>query len=320
MAGRKHVARIVVGIALAMGIAAALVLYVRERGSDESFVLSGTIEAHSARVGSVTGGRIARILVVEGDRVTTGQRIAEIETDQIDLQIAEQQSAIASAEAQVKNLEEGPRQPEIDRAAVIAASAETDRRRFDQLYREGVVSKSELDSRTALARTTAKELQLLEAGTRPNEIEAARAQLEQARARLASIEQQKTESKVEAPFGGVVQSIAVRPGDLVAPNQPVAELIQDSELWVRAFVPATEVGLVTLGMPAAVAVDSHPGRRFAGRVTQIDTRGEYTPRNVQTRKQRADQVFGFKVTLDADPILKPGMAADIDLSSGTEPR
>jgi HlyD family secretion protein len=80
------------------------------------------------------------------------------------------------------------------------------------------------------------------------------------------------------------------------------------------------VGLVTLGMPAAVTVDSHPGRRFAGRVTQIDTRGEYTPRNVQTRAQRADQVFGFKVTLDPDPVLKPGMAADIDLSSGTDPR
>lgn len=313
--GKRKVARIVVVLALALAVTASLMLYARNRKADDSFVLSGTIEANSARVGSVTGGRIERLLVEEGHRVTIGQPIAELESDQIDMQITEQRAAIAAAEAQVENLRRGPREPEIDRAAVIAASAETDRRRYEELYRQGVVSKSELDSRTVMARTAAKELELLREGTRPDEIEAARAQLEQSRARLAALEELKTETIVVAPFAGLIQTIAARPGDLAAPNQPIAEIVQDGALWVRAFVPATGVGLVKLGMPAYVSVDSHPGRRFAGTVSQINTRGEYTPRNVQTRKQRADQVFGIKVSLDPDPVLKPGMAADVDLSA-----
>jgi multidrug resistance efflux pump len=106
--------------------------------------------------------------------------------------------------------------------------------------------------------------------------------------------------------------MGLRPGDLVSPNQSVAEILESDQLWVRVYVPETELGLVHVDMPVRVRVDTFPNLWFHGRVAAISSQGEYTPRNVQTRAQRAEQVFGVKVLADRDPKLKAGMAADVD--------
>ena len=82
---------------------------------------------------------------------------------------------------------------------------------------------------------------------------------------------------------------------------------------MRIYVPETLLGLVRPNMPVKVRVDTWPGVWFPARVASVAAEGEYTPRNVQTRAQRAEQVFGVKVVLDPDPRLKPGMAAEVDL-------
>ena len=101
----------------------------------------------------------------------------------------------------------------------------------------------------------------------------------------------------------------------MAPNQPVATLLEPNELWVRVYVPETELGHVQVGQAARIRVDSFPQRDFAGRVVEIRHRAEYLPRNVQTLDQRADQVFGVKVAITPAPELKPGMAAFVRLDA-----
>jgi len=103
----------------------------------------------------------------------------------------------------------------------------------------------------------------------------------------------------------------LRPGDLVAANQPVARMLEPSQLWVRVYVPEPNLGRVRLGQKAALTVDTFPNRPFPGRVVEIRTQSEYTPRNVQTLDQRMDQVFGVKVAIDGSPELRPGMAATV---------
>jgi HlyD family secretion protein len=78
-------------------------------------------------------------------------------------------------------------------------------------------------------------------------------------------------------------------------------------------VPETKLGLVRVGPKAHLTVDTFPGREFPGKVVEIRQKGEFTPRNVQTLDQRADQVFGVKVAIDPNPALKPGMAAIVRL-------
>ena len=109
----------------------------------------------------------------------------------------------------------------------------------------------------------------------------------------------------------------MRPGDVLAANAPVARLQRAGDLWVKVFVPETEIGAVTLGQGASVTVDSFPGRRFAGKVSWIASQAEYTPRNVQTADERRHQVFAVKVVVeDPEGVFKSGMAADVVLDGG----
>jgi HlyD family secretion protein len=187
----------------------------------------------------------------------------------------------AVARARLAMLEAGPRKEEV-------AEAEA------ELFR----AKAQLELVAAPTRSE----EILEAGARVHELDA---QLKELDARLA-------EAVVIAPEAAVVEVLAVRPGDILAPNQPVARVLRADDLWVKAYVPATELGKVKLNQAVEVTIDSHPGRRFAGTIAQIATVSEFTPRNVQSVDERGFQVFAVKVRVpDPDGVFKSGMAADV---------
>ncbi|HYR29048.1 MAG TPA: efflux RND transporter periplasmic adaptor subunit [Thermoanaerobaculia bacterium] len=264
-------------------------------------------------VGSLVGGRVVRVHVDEGHAVTPGQVLVTLETETLDRQLAEQQAAIAAARANLANALAGPRDEEVRAAAAIAENDASNARRQLQLFREGVQSKQLADDAAAKAKTSSEELRMLREGTRPEEIEAARAELARQEQHLSTLQKQHDETVVRSTAGGVVQSFGLRPGDIVAPNQTVAEILEPREQWVRVYVPETLLGLVKVNMPVKVRVDTFPEVWFPARVASVASQGEYTPRNVQTRAQRAEQVFGVRVVLDPDPRLKAGMAAEVDL-------
>ena len=264
-------------------------------------------------VGSLVGGRIARVLVDEGSHVVAGQVIATIETETIDRQVAEQQAVIEAAKASLQKAVAGPRPQEIAKAEAIAANDERDRRRMESLYHYGIVSHGQYDDAATKAKGSAEDLRVLKLGTRKEDIDASRAEVEQQQRRLATLLKQRAETEVRSSVTGVVQSFGLRPGDLVAPDQSVAEILEADQLWVRVFVPETLLGLVHVDQHVRVKVDTFPKDWFRGHISTINPQGEYTPRNVQTEAQRAEQVFGVKVLVDPNPKLKAGMAATVDL-------
>ncbi|HEX8204214.1 MAG TPA: efflux RND transporter periplasmic adaptor subunit, partial [Isosphaeraceae bacterium] len=171
------------------------------------------------------------------------------------------------------------------------------------------------------ARRLRADLALLEAGTRAEDKAAAAAAVAEARARVEELETGLAEAVVRAPGRAVVEVLAVRPGDLVAPNAPVVRVLRAEDLWVKVYVPETELGLVRLRQPVGVFIDAYPGRRFAGVVAQVAGASEFTPRNVQSLDERRHQVFGVKVVVpDPQGVFKSGMAADVVLPlAGTPP-
>ncbi len=259
------------------------------------------------------GGRVLRVHVDEGNAVVAGQVLVTLETETIDRQLAEQQAAIAATRAQLAKALAGPRDEEIRRAAAIAENDERERHRLAALYNAGIVARALLDDATTKAKTSAEDLRILQKGTRKEDIALAQAEVAQQERRLATLLKQHDETVVRSTVSGTVQSFALRPGDIVAPNQTVAEILEPSQLWVRIYVPETLLGLVHVNMPVKVRVDTYPNVWFDGRVSTVSSEGEYTPRNVQTRAQRAEQVFGVKVIANPDPRLKAGMAAEVDL-------
>jgi len=303
---------VVIPIVIAI-VAVAAFLYYRYSQRPQDVVLSGTLEARTVNVGSLVGGRVTRTLVDEGMHVQAGQLLVTLETETIDRQLSEQRAAIAAAQAALAKAIAGPRQGEIAKAAAVARNDDIERRRQESLYRYGIVAKALAEEAATKAKASAEDLRLLQKGTRKEDIEAARAEVEAQQRRLETLMKQRAETNVVSTVNGIVQSFGLRVGDIVAPNQSVAEILESSQLWVRVYVPETELGLIAVGQPVRVHIDTYPNETFAGHIASVSSQGEYTPRNVQTRAQRAEQVFGVKVLVDPNPKLKAGMAASVDL-------
>lgn len=265
---------------------------------------------------------------------------------------AQAHAATETARANLAAVRNWPRPEEIEqaRAAVAAAAAEVNNaeatfQRLQRLRETGDISQQDFDAakfrlENVRARRDAekKRLELLLhgsrrediraaeerfrqaqeaerlvlAGPRAEEIAEARAQLAEAQARLDQIKVNLAEGEVLAPAHALVEVLAVRPGDLLTPNQTVARLLEKDQLFVRIFVPEPQLGLVKVGQRAKIKTDNN--ELFDGQVEQINSQGEFTPRNVQSRDERSHLVFGVKVRLDNRAgKLKAGMAADVTL-------
>jgi HlyD family secretion protein len=155
---------------------------------------------------------------------------------------------------------------------------------------------------------------LLVAGSRKEDILIAEARYKQAEAKLAEMKINYHERTIYATGKALVEVIAVRPGDVVAPNQPVVRVLRAEDLWLKVYVPETEVSKVTLGKKVDVRIDAYPDRVFQGTVIQIASISEFTPRNVQSADERRYQVFAVKVRVDNPRgVFKSGLAAEVVL-------
>jgi multidrug resistance efflux pump len=195
----------------------------------------------------------------------------------------------------------GPRREQIERARIEWERAEKERKRQESLLAQALTSDEAYDAAAASAQSAFQTYEELRTGSRSEDERQARAAYDEAENRLAYLKRQFAETEVRAPTFGVVQTLDLRPGDIVAPNQGVIAILEPNELWVRVFVPETRLGLVRVGQAAHVYIDTFPERSFAAHVASVSARAEYTPRNVQTAEQREDQVFAIKLDVDPAP-------------------
>jgi HlyD family secretion protein len=297
---------------LASGIVALSLLSSCSRNDSKNGAVSGTIETDEVHVASRYGGRVEKILAQEGDALKPGQVIAELDA-------AELKARRDQATAQLAEWEAGPRKEEIEAAqhdweALTAslALALADAKRADELFANKTISETEHDGALRRAETMEKNAaaaksryDLLRAGTRPE-------RLAQARAQLAEIDAQLREMRIAAPSDSVLEVLAAKAGDVLAPNREIATLVLPQHLWVRVYVPAPWLGRLKLGDSVKARVDSFADKEFQGVIEQIARTAEFTPRNVQTLEDRIKQVFGVKVRLDnREGLLRAGMSADI---------
>jgi membrane fusion protein YbhG len=153
-------------------------------------------------------------------------------------------------------------------------------------------------------------VKLVESGSRVEDIEAAQATVESAQGKLEQIDVMIGELVIRAPRPARVEALDLRPGDILAPNATAASLVEDDELYVRIYVPETQIGHVHPDQEVPISVDSFPDRTFKGVVESINQVGEYSPRNLQTADERANQVFATRIGIrDGVGDLRAGMAA-----------
>ena len=323
-------------IILTAGLAAVglgLTLYLWALGRPRALTGSGTVEARNIRVGSKVGGRIVDVRVREGDRVKAGDLLVAFDDQEL-------LAALELARANLEKMERGYRPEEIEEARAGAAQARAEYEEARSGYRNEQVAQAQAELEQAQAdavnaeRTWKRAQQLADEGVfsrqQRDDAEAAwkmaGARLENAQQRFAELERgyraetvaaaeaRYRERQVVAPADAVVEVLDVRPGDLIPPNTPVATLLEAGQLYVRLYIPETDIGRVRVSQRAELRVDSFPGETFTGEVEQINQKAEFLPRNVQTRAERVHQVFGVKVRLpDPSGRLRAGMAADVTL-------
>ncbi|HSD51464.1 MAG TPA: efflux RND transporter periplasmic adaptor subunit, partial [Candidatus Methylomirabilis sp.] len=292
-------------------------------------------------------------------RLTQARITLQVEPITVRTQIRQAEETLRAAEERLHMLKAGFRAQEIEegRANLRQAEARLEiarltRNRYRGLLADGAISKQDLDrsesdlqAAEAAVRAARERLNILEEGSRPEDIQMAQAErdrasaaLEAARANAASLdlrqqdvrvaeaavgeatanvrrlETQVAELKVFAPLAATVLTKAVEAGEVVAAGKPLVLLGDLDHPWIKIYVPETQLGKVGLGAPARVLVDSFPNQPFQGTVTWISDQAEFTPKNVQTAEERVNLVYAVKIMIqNAERKLKAGMPADAEL-------
>jgi HlyD family secretion protein len=262
--------------------------------------------------------------VDEGDSVRAGQVLGLLDREEIAAELQAQSAQAERAAAQSQEVAKGPRAEEVraERATLASAQAQLDwaeaeLKRVQILFQSQAVSQSDLDraksardDARAKRNAAAQRLRLLQAGSRREDIVAAREAAAAARATVTAARSRLRELTLLSPIDGVVLLRNFEPGELAQPGQPVVTLGNPDSLWMRVYVAAPELGRVRLGAPVEVRITGMK-RIFRGRVVEIATRAEFTPRAALTEEERANIVFGVKIALDpTGGVLKAGLPAD----------
>jgi membrane fusion protein YbhG len=144
-----------------------------------------------------------------------------------------------------------------------------------------------------------------------SEVASASAQIGQARAQLDAAEANRQYLTVTAPFSGTVATRVAEPGEVLTPGMPIITLVDLKKVYLRGFVPEGQIGLVKLGQPAHIFLDSNPNQALDAYVSRIDPQATFTPENTYFRDERVKQVVGVKLQLkEGVGFAKPGMPAD----------
>ena len=320
--------RIIPFLLLAAAAAAAVRYYPKwfgPRPAPNLLKLSGNIEAHESLVSFKVTGRIVALPVDEGMTVKTGNLLARIDNDDYRQQVAVDKATSSVRDRQLALGLAGSRSQEIEaaRQAILDAQADLAQRKKDYARYQALYEKDEIPAQTrdqaATSVTRAQATydraqqiynELME-GTRQEELAVERANVHQADQNLHLSRIRLAYTVLRAPFNGVILVRQAELGEVVSAGTPIVTLADLDHLWLRVYVPETDLGKVHWGQDVEVRTDTYPDKAYRGRISMISSEAEFTPKSVQTEKERVTLVYRVKVDVENPNYeLKPGMPAD----------
>jgi HlyD family secretion protein len=290
--------------------------------------LSGNIEAHESLVSFKVTGRITQLPIEEGQSVTAGQFLSQIDSADYRQQAAADQANVEVRDRELDLAEAGSREQDIAQARQNVRDAQDDLNQKQQDYARylALFKKDEIEgqtvdqARTAVERAQAtldrqqQALNELQEGTRKEQIAVDRADVDQAIQTAGISRVRLGYTTLNAPFDGVITVREAELGEVVAPGTPIYTLADLAHIWVQVYVPETNLGEVHWGQDCSVTTDTYPGKTYHGRVSFISSQAEFTPKTVQTTAERVTLVYLVKVDVDNPNLeLKPGMPADVSI-------
>ena len=334
--GRRGGRRRLLGAIAIIAVFLALGIFLwRQRGATDpngAFTLSGNVDVHQVELAFRVSGRIADLKAQEGDRVSAGQVLAELDPVPFQTDVAAAKADLAQAQAQLDKTRHGFRVEEIAQAratvALRAADLENARvtlQRQEQLVATGLATHQQIDDAqarvdmSAAQLTAARDQLTLELhGSRIEDIETQEALYAAAQASLQKAQTALSDATLLAPSSGIVSVRAREVGAIVQAGQTVYTLTLNDPVWIRAYVPQPRLGRIKPGMRVLVTIDSMPGRQYDGTVGFISPEAEFTPKTVQTQQVRDDLVYRIRVIAgDPDNVFRQGMPVTVLIAAAS---
>lgn len=326
---------IVIFISL-LAIVSGLVYFAQENFKNNDMYYSGTIEATQSNLSFQVSGHVTDVYAGEGQRVSRGDVLAQLDSKEFKARLDQAQAGLDKAVKAKEQLEQllgiytstlpddvKRAEANVDVARNIMLDSQKNNDRYEQLFRQGVISEKEKETirlgfdnsrsrlNEALATLQQARTSLKKIDTTKKDIESAQSQIDLAKATLDQAQIQLTYTKLLAPYGGMITSRNVEPGEVVSPGKEVITLSDLSRVDLKIYVDETEIGDVKPGQQVDVKVDTFKDRVFRGTVSYISPEAEFTPKIIQTRKERVKLVYLVKISLSNPSFeLKTGMPAD----------
>ncbi|MGA7540820.1 MAG: efflux RND transporter periplasmic adaptor subunit [Steroidobacteraceae bacterium] len=327
--------RIPVLILLAAAIVAGVYFYprlTRKTEPENRITLSGNIEAHESLVGFKVPGRIVDLPVEEGQSVEQGTLLARLDDADYKQKVQIDEATVRVRKSNLALTLAGTRVQEVkaSQQAMLDAEADMQQKKLDYERAQRLFAKDEVSAQdrdladTALKRAEATfkaaQQRYSEAveGSRKEDIAIARANLKEAKANRGLSQVNLDYTTLLAPTTGVITVRQAEIGEVVVPGTPVITLADLDHIWLRAYIAETDLGRIRWGQEATITTDTYPGKQYHGRISFISSSAEFTPKSVQTYKERVTLVYRIKIDIDnPNHELKPGMPADahIDLAA-----
>ena len=326
---------IIVFIIFFIGVG-SFVYFGQRNNQQKELSYSGTIETTQAKLSFQVPGRVAQVNIQEGQPVTKNQIIAELDraefasrSDQARANLDRAQKAKVQLET-VLDVSSKTLPAEVARAKANVAGvqdtlkdAEKNYKRYEELFSKGVVTEKERDSVKLVYEVSKSRLNesesvlklaqgnLARIDAAKQDIETSIAQINANRAALNQASIQFSYTQLKSPMDGIVTSRNIEPGETVNAGREVITISDLSRVDLKIFVDETEIGKIKPNQKVEVRVDTFPGKSYAGYVSFISPEGEFTPKIIQTKKERVKLVYLVKVSIvNPNFELKAGMPAD----------
>ena len=303
-------------------------------GEKTASTIFGNVDIREVQLAFRADGRLQSMAVEEGDTVSTGSVLAQIDPRPLQEALAVVQANVARAQAELDRVRAGTRPQEIQQARALVREAESAYNnaaktadRQSRLLKSSSTSQTAVDNaraardQAAAHLASAREaLALGEAGARVEDIAAAEASLLAAKAQVTQAQTRVEDATLVAPANGIILTRAREPGSLLTAGQPVYALTLNDKIYVRAYIEEQHLGKVVPGTEVTISTDSS-SRRYRGRVGFVSPSAEFTPKTVETPALRTDLVYRLRViVLDADDELRQGMPVTIQLPLPEDPK
>ena len=312
---------------------------------------SGIVEGDQTEVAPKIPGKVARLFVKEGDRVQKGALIALMDSREIEARVKGARAQAEQLKKEVERAkvaleftrEVTKRKIQAAQAGVKAAEAQLqgamaqwikwrkDWERFLVLRKRGVISQKRMDEVEAAYKSAEAQLEgakeerakaqaalkvalagKSEIALRTKELEATSSAYNVAKANLRAAQSRLDDTRIYAPIEGWVVEKLVEEGEVVTGGTPLIILVDLNSLYLKVYIPEAQMGKVALGQKARIYVDSFPHQSFTAKVCYVAPKSEFTPKEVQTHRERVQYTFAVKLCVveNRGLLLKPGMPGD----------